>query len=159
LSTIMKEKVKFRHDQICVWVQSWRRKLSLDMIKYVFKYNHEGESWVYTWRNMCLSTIMKEKVEFRHDQIWVWVQSWRKKLSLYMTKYVFKYNHEGKSWVYTQRNMSLSTIMKWMCFVREYDSSLMPMYYKKHKHKIKYIYIYIYTFLNINESKKLTTLK
>jgi hypothetical protein len=99
LSTIMKEKVEIRHDEIWVWVQSWKKKLILDITKYEFDYNHERKSWLLTLRNMSLSTIMKKKIEFRHDEIWVWVQPWRKRLSLDMTKYEFEYNHEGRSWL------------------------------------------------------------
>jgi hypothetical protein len=47
-----------------------------------------------------------------------------------------------------------------MCFIREYDSSLMPTYYKKDKRKIKKKQkIFTHTFLNIDESRNLTILK
>jgi hypothetical protein len=40
-----------------------------------------------------------------------------------------------------------------MCFIREYDPSLMPMYYKKKHEKKK---TFTRTFFNINESRNLT---
>jgi hypothetical protein len=47
-----------------------------------------------------------------------------------------------------------------MCFIREYDSLLMPMNYKKTQIK-KYNKqkIFTHTFLNIDESRNLTILK
>jgi hypothetical protein len=40
---------------------------------------------------MTLGTIMKEKVDFRHVQIWLWECLLKEKLTLLMTKSNFKY--------------------------------------------------------------------
>jgi hypothetical protein len=45
-----------------------------------------------------------------------------------------------------------------MCYIREYDFSLIPMYYKK-KINIKKTEIFTHTLLNIDESRNLTMLK
>jgi hypothetical protein len=46
-----------------------------------------------------------------------------------------------------------------MCSIREYDFSLMPMYFKNEKNIKKIVIIIIHTFLNIDESRNLTILK
>jgi hypothetical protein len=52
--------------------------LTLEMSKYDFEY------------------VFQKKVDFRHDQIWIWVQSLKKNLILSMTKYEFEYDYEIK---------------------------------------------------------------
>jgi hypothetical protein len=62
---------------------------------------------------MTLNMFIKEKLDFRHDQIWHWVclskekydQIWhwiclsKEKLTLDMSKYVFEYVCQKKSWL------------------------------------------------------------
>jgi hypothetical protein len=63
----------------------------LDMTKYGFEYNHERQSWLLTWQNMSLNMFIKGKLDFRHDQIWLWVCLSKEKLTLDMSKYDFEY--------------------------------------------------------------------
>jgi hypothetical protein len=61
---------------------------------------------------MTLSKFVKEKVEFNHVQIWLWVYLSKEKLTLDMSKYDFKYVFQSKNWLYTWSNITLSTIIK-----------------------------------------------
>jgi hypothetical protein len=102
LSMFIKEKVDFRHDQIWLWVCLSKKNLSLDMSKYDFEYVCQKKGLTLdmsTYSIMTLSMFVKGKVDFIHVQIWVWVQSWRKKLSLDMMKYEFEYVCQEKSWL------------------------------------------------------------
>jgi hypothetical protein len=48
---------------------------------------------------MTLSMFIREKVDFRYVQIWLWVCFSKEKLTLDMSKYDFEYNHERKIWL------------------------------------------------------------
>jgi hypothetical protein len=88
LSTIMKEKVDFRHIKIWLWVYFSKEKLNLDISKYKFKYICQKKSWLYTWPNMTLSVFVTGKVNFRYVKIWLWVCLLLKEnLTLGMSKY------------------------------------------------------------------------
>jgi hypothetical protein len=73
----MKEKVDFRHEQIWVWVQSWRKKLTSDMSKYN--------------SSMILSMFIKVKVDFKPVPIWFWMYLSNEKLTLNMSNYDLEY--------------------------------------------------------------------
>jgi hypothetical protein len=112
-----KKKFSLYVTKIWVWVQTWKKKLNLDMLKYdfeynhekkklnlkmtknKFEYNHEKKNSIWTWWNVSLSTIMKEKFEFKHDQIWLWVYLLKEKLTLDMFKYNFEYVCQRKTWL------------------------------------------------------------
>jgi hypothetical protein len=113
----VKRKVDFRHIQIWLWVQSWKKDLTLGMLKYDFEYACQRKSWFWTLPNMILNVFIKGKVDFRHYQKWLWVQSWKgkfdfrhvqirlwvclskEKLTLDVSKYDFEYVCQKKSWL------------------------------------------------------------
>jgi hypothetical protein len=66
-------------------------KLTLCISKYNFEYVCERKSWLYTCPNMTLSMFVKEKFDFIHVQMWLWVFLLKEKLTLDMSKYDFEY--------------------------------------------------------------------
>jgi hypothetical protein len=81
LSMFVKEKLKFRDMEIWVWVQSWKRNLTLHMSKYDFEY------------------VCQRKIDSRYEQIWLWVFLLKEKLTFNICKYDFEYIYQKKSWL------------------------------------------------------------
>jgi hypothetical protein len=72
------------------------------MSKYKFEYVCHRESWLWTCPNVTLNMFVNGKVNFRHDEIWLWVYLSKEKLILNMFKYDFE----------SCRNMTLSIFVK-----------------------------------------------
>jgi predicted nucleic acid-binding Zn finger protein len=97
LNMFIKGKLDFRNVQVWLWVCLLKEKLTLNISKYDFEYVCQRKT--QTCPDMTLSMFMKGKVDFRHVQIWLWLQSWKKKLTLNMSKYDFEYVCWRKSWL------------------------------------------------------------
>jgi hypothetical protein len=61
---------------------------------------------------MTLIMFVKEKVDFKHFQIWLWLCLSKEKLTLNMSKYDFEYVCQMKSWLWTCPNMTYSMFVK-----------------------------------------------
>jgi hypothetical protein len=76
-----------------------KKKLTLDMSKYDFECVCQRKSWLWTCPNITLNIFLKKKFKFKYDQIWLLVCLSKKKLTLNMPKYDFKYVCQKKSWL------------------------------------------------------------
>jgi hypothetical protein len=131
LNIFVKAKINFRYVQIWLWVCLLKEKLTLDISKYDFEYDHEREAWFQTSLSMILITFVKGKVDSRHVQNWLWVFLSKEKLTFNISKCDFNYFYQKKSWLQTCPNMTLGMFIKrkvdfrhvqiwlWMCLSKE----------------------------------------